>query len=93
MRFEWDARKAAANFAKHGVSFDEATEVFYDPNALESYDAPHSKAEARFFIVGLSGRRLLFVVYAESTVDVVRIISARKASKAERKIYEEEVIQ
>ena len=93
MRFEWDANKAKENFGKHGVSFDEAVEVFYDPNALESYDARHSTAEARFFIIGLSSRRLLFVVYAESTADVVRIISARKASKAERKLYEEEVIQ
>jgi uncharacterized protein len=93
MRFEWNAEKAIANFAKHGVRFDEATEVFYDPNALESYDTRHSTAEARFFIIGLSSRRLLFVVYAESAGEVVRIISARKASKAERKIYEEEVIQ
>ncbi len=62
MRFEWDADKAASNFVKHGVSFSEAMEVFYDPNALEGYDAAHSSVEARFFTIGLSSRRLLFVI-------------------------------
>jgi uncharacterized protein len=74
MRFEWDARKASENFVKHGVRFDEAVEVFYDPRALDHYDADHSTAEERFFIIGLSTRRLLFVVYTESDVDVVRVI-------------------
>lgn len=49
MRFEWDDEKAQANLEKHGVSFGEATEVFYDPNALEGYDAEHSTDENRFF--------------------------------------------
>lgn len=88
MRFEWDEAKAAANLAKHGVSFDEAAEVFYDPNALEDYDPAHSDREARFFIIGLSGRRMLCVVYAERAGNVVRIISARKADRSERKDYE-----
>jgi len=88
MRFEWDARKAASNFVKHGVSFGEATEVFYDPNALEDYDTAHSGAEARFFVIGLSSRRLLYVIYAETKSGAVRIISARKPTRAERKIYE-----
>lgn len=88
MKFEWDDEKAQANLEKHGVSFGEATEVFYDPNALEDYDPAHSDEEARFFIIGLSSRRLLYVVYAERTGDVVRIISARKADKAERENYE-----
>ena len=88
MRFEWDARKAASNFIKHGVSFTEAVEVFYDPNALEDYDELHSSAEARFFVIGLSSRRLLYVTYAETKSSVIRIISARKPTKAERKIYE-----
>ena len=57
MRFEWDDQKAIENLAKHRVSFGEATEVFYDPNAIEDYDESHS--------VGLSNRRLLHVVYAE----------------------------
>ena len=88
MKFEWDDEKAQANLEKHGVSFGEATEVFYDPNALEDYDSGHSDDEARFFIIGLSSRRLLYVIYAERTGDAVRIISARKADKAERENYE-----
>ncbi|MBA3767555.1 MAG: BrnT family toxin [Acidobacteria bacterium] len=88
MRFEWDDEKAIGNLEKHGVSFGEATEVFYDPNALEDYDPEHSDEENRFFIIGLSSRRLLYVIYAERTGDVVRIISARRADKAERENYE-----
>ena len=88
MRFEWDANKALTNFAKHGVSFREAKEVFFDPNAIEGYDTLHSTHEARFFIIGFSSRRLLFVVYAERPNNIVRVISARKANQSERKIYE-----
>lgn len=88
MRFEWDDEKAISNLEKHGVSFGEATEVFYDPNALEEYDTEHSDEENRFFIIGLSSRRLLYVIYAERTGDVVRIISARRADKAELENYE-----
>lgn len=73
MRFEWDANKAASNLLKHGVSFGEATEVFYDPNALEDYDELHSSAEARFFVIGLSSRRLLYVIYVETKSSAVRI--------------------
>jgi uncharacterized DUF497 family protein len=65
MRFEWDANKALANFFKHGVAFNEAMEVFYDPNALERYDNLNSDDESRFTIVGLSSRRLLHVAYTE----------------------------
>jgi uncharacterized DUF497 family protein len=53
MRFEWDDQKALENYAKHGVTFGEATEVFYDPNALEGEDAEHSYDEARFVIIGI----------------------------------------
>ncbi|MDQ1557235.1 MAG: uncharacterized protein QOD32_295 [Pyrinomonadaceae bacterium] len=88
MRFEWNDAKAQTNLAKHGVSFGEATEVFYDPNGLEDYDAEHSETESRFFIIGLSSRRLLYVIYAERTGDVIRIISARKANQLEQQIYE-----
>ena len=58
------------------------------PNALEDYDSEHSNEEERFFIIGMSSRRLLYVVYAERAGDVVRIISARKADKAEQENYE-----
>ena len=88
MRFEWDAVKAASNLKKHGVSFEEATEVFYDPCALEGLDSVHSTQETRFFIIGYSSSRLLFVTYIESAENKVRIISARKANKAERETYE-----
>jgi len=88
LRFEWDDRKAVENLSKHGVSFGEATEVFYDPDAIEDYDLKHSDNEARFTIIGLSSRRLLYVVYAERAIDLVRIISARKADRAEQEIYE-----
>ena len=88
MRFEWDDDKALYNLEKHGVSFGEATEVFYDPNALEDYDVDHSTEEMRFFIIGLSSRRLLYVIYAEREGDLVRIISARKADRGEKEIYE-----
>ena len=89
MRFEWDEEKATLNLEKHGVSFAEATEVFFDPNALEGYDAEHSIDERRFFIIGLSSRRLLFVIYAEREGDVIRIISARRAVKREQESYEQ----
>ena len=92
MRFEWDVKKASENFAKHGVTFYEAAEVFYDPKALDDFDSEHSTNEARFFIIGLSTRRLLFVVYTETDADVVRIISARRAGSLEREVYEQEVI-
>jgi uncharacterized protein len=89
VRFEWDDAKAAANLRKHGVSFDEAVEVFYDPTAIEDYDQTHSDAEGRFFIIGLSSRRLLYVIYAERAGDMVRLVSARKADKTERRKYEQ----
>jgi hypothetical protein len=88
VRFEWDDAKAAANLRKHRVSFEEATEVFRDPYAFGDYDSEHSDKEARFFIIGLSSRRLLYVVYAERAGDVLRIVSARRAGKLEHKIYE-----
>ena len=92
MRFEWNAKKASENFRKHRVSFEEATEVFYDPNGLETYDGEHSIRERRFAMIGFSKRRLLFVVYTEPKARLVRIISARKATRKERDVYEQERI-
>jgi uncharacterized DUF497 family protein len=91
MRFEWDATKASVNFLKHKVTFGEAIEVFYDPNALEAYDAGHSTDETRFSIIGFSSGRLLFVVFTEDG-GKVRIISARRATKIEREFYEGRII-
>jgi len=90
VRFEWDDQKAVENLAKHGVSFGEATEVFYDPKALEVEDAEHSYDESRFVIIGYSTNRLLYVVFAERHSNVIRIISARPPTASERKLYEQE---
>jgi uncharacterized protein len=90
VRFEWDDQKAIENVEKHGVSFGEATEVFYDPNAVEGEDAEHSHDESRFFIIGYSISRILFVVFAERLGNVIRIISARPPTPSERKLYEEQ---
>jgi uncharacterized protein len=86
VRFEWDQKKAAANLAKHGVSFEEAQTAFDDE--LGAY-YPDTLREDRFILIGYSrSRRLLFVVYAEVTEDAIRIISARKATKREKAHYE-----
>jgi len=90
LRFEWDDQKAVENLARHGVSFGEATEVFYDPNALEVEDAEHSYDESRFVIIGHSTTRMLYVVFAERHSDMIRIISARPPTPSERKLYEQE---
>jgi uncharacterized DUF497 family protein len=87
--FEWDNDKAKLNLKRHGVSFEEAIEVFFDPNALDSFDVDHSLDEDRYNLIGLSSRRLLFVVYAERTAELIRLISARKAEEKHRKIYEQ----
>ena len=84
--FAWNAHKAAANIRKHGVSFEEAATVFDDPRALDAADLHDDR---RFVIVGRSSRdRVLFVVHAVLEHDGIRIISARKASPAQREAYE-----
>ena len=86
MRFTWDARKAAANLKKHGVSFEEASTAFEDE--LGAY-FPESLHDERFILIGYSSRqRLLYVVHAEVALDRIRIISARKATKHEKARYE-----
>jgi hypothetical protein len=90
VKFEWDDQKALENIKKHGVTFGEATEVFYDPNAVEISDPEHSFEEWRFVIIGYSTSRLLYVVFAEHRYHVIRIISARPPTAPERKLYEEE---
>lgn len=90
MKFEWDKTKAAVNLRIHGVSFDEAVETFFDPNAIQGFDAEHSEDENRFYIIGFSSRRLLYVIYAERGAgDIIRIVSARKAEQKKQKEYEE----
>ena len=89
-RFEWDPAKAQANLEKHGVGFDEAATVFGDPLALLMPDLDHSEEEERFLLLGMSGRaRLLVVAFAERPPRT-RLISARPATREERKRYEAE---
>ena len=90
MNFEWDDRKAAANLAKHGVSFDEAETVFADPLAGIAPDPDHSEKEQRELAAGLSaGGRLLLVSFTE-TAGSIRVISARELTAYERRLYEKE---
>lgn len=89
MRFEWSPNKARSNLRKHKVSFEEATTALSDPMAATGPDPDHSIGEFRYITFGISERgRLLVVAHAEQG-DTLRIISARLASKGERKIYEE----
>ena len=89
IRFDWDPAKAAANLRKHGVSFEEAQSVFYDEFAIQFYDESHSADEDRFLMLGMSsGAHLLLVCHCErDSGDVIRIISARKATKQESSFY------
>lgn len=90
IRFEWDENKNTINRQKHKISFEEAKTVFYDENALLIDDPDHSETEDRFILLGLSREAKLLVVchcYRQSDT-VIRIISARKATKTEAKCYE-----
>ena len=90
MRFEWDSEKADRNLTKHKVSFDEAKTVFDDPLFVIFADPDHSIEEKRFIIMGESvNKRLLVVSYTERRA--TRLISARKATRKERKKYEEDI--
>jgi uncharacterized DUF497 family protein len=92
MRFEWDPAKAAKNISKHGVSFDEAVTVFKDPLAFIFDDLQHSHQEHREIIIGFSAlRRMLLVCFVERHHDIVRLITARPATRQEIKDYEENV--
>jgi uncharacterized protein len=88
LAFEWDPRKASSNRRKHGVSFEEATTVFDDPLVLLLLDQEHG--ESRIIAIGSADTgRILLVVSVDLETDVVRIVSARKATKSERRRYEE----
>ncbi len=89
LRFEWDKHKAAQNLQKHGVSFDEASTVFRDPPGRIFDDEEHSPYEAREIIIGHSVTgKLLLVSFTERALNIVRIISARRATNKERDDYE-----
>lgn len=89
LSFEWDPRKAASNVRKHGVSFEEAVQVFGDPLARIFDDPDHSSGELRELIVGHATRQRLLIVSFVERGDRVRILSARRATRRERRDYEE----
>ena len=93
IEFEWDPKKAKANLKKHGVSFEEASTAFWDDHALVIDDPDHSLDEERFVLLGLSSDvRLVTVVHCfRGEDDVIRIISARRATPGEQTSYESQV--
>ncbi len=89
MEVEWDEDKAASNERKHGVSFTEAQTVFGDPLSLTGYDPDHSEEEDRYITMGTSVENRLLVVSHTDRGDKIRIISAREATRKERRDYED----
>jgi len=89
LAFEWDRGKEAANRKKHGIDFGEASTVFGDPLSLTIADPNHSTDEQRFVIVGASERRRVVVVVHTVRQERIRLISARLATKSEKRSYEE----
>lgn len=91
IRFEWDEAKAISNIKKHGIAFEEAKSVFFDEYAMQFYDDESSQLEEdRFLMLGTSNEaNVLLVCHCEREEgEIIRIISARKATKSERKYYE-----
>jgi uncharacterized DUF497 family protein len=91
LEFEWDRQKAASNLAKHGVSFEEAATVFGDPLGRVVADPRHSSEEERFVLLGFSRDKHLLAVMFVDRSESIRIISARAATRRERRDYEEDV--
>ena len=89
MEFEWEKNKAASNLSKHGVSFDEARTAFDDPLYIDFYDPDHSYDEHRYIIIGQSIQNSLLVISYTERGNVIRLISARKATRKERETYED----
>lgn len=91
IQFAWDEKKNEANQKKHGVSLEEAQSIFFDENAVQFFDESHSDDEERFLMLGLSSHlRLLLVAHTYRKTDsLIRIISARKATRNESKMYTE----
>ena len=91
LAFEWDPRKARSNLAKHGVRFEEASTVLGDPLSITIPDPEHSRSEERYVTLGTAFNGKLLVVVHTDRGDNIRIISARRASRRERKSYEKVV--
>jgi uncharacterized DUF497 family protein len=91
LRFDWDEKKNKSNRTKHGIWFEEAQTVFGDPHGRLFYDPEHSECEDRFILLGMSAAaRILVVVHCHrDSNSVVRIVSARKATRKEARYYEE----
>ncbi len=89
MKFEWDNKKAESNLKKHQVSFEEGASIFSDALAFTFRDPDHSVGEIRYLTFGISQNGTLLVLSHTYRNDLVRIISVRRATRAERKIYEE----
>ena len=89
LRFDWDPTKAKVNLAKHGVSFEEAVTVFGDPLGRITDDSRHSETEERYVLLGQSARRRLLAVMFTERGQAIRLVSARKATRRERRKYEE----
>ena len=89
MKFGWDDTKATTNFVKHKVSFDEATTVFGDTFSISGRDIEHSLTELRCIIIGFSNEGRTLVVSYTDRNSIIRIISARPATRKEKKLYEE----
>lgn len=89
MEFEWNPDKAALNLEKHGISFEEAETVFNDSLSVTFPDPDHSIGESRYVIIGISRFSELLVVAHTDRGEKVRIISARKATRQEKRFYEE----
>ena len=89
IKFDWDASKATLNLKKHGVSFEEAQSAFYDDFAMQFFDENHSESEDRFLLLGMSSdANLLLICHCErANGGVIRLISARKATKRESAFY------
>ena len=89
--FTWDSIKAKTNLRKHGISFEEARTVFYDEFAVQFFDKEHSESENRFLMLGFSREARLLLVFhcEEEDGNIIRIISARKATATESKLYQQ----
>ena len=89
VKFEWEQAKAISNISKHGISFDEAVSVFLDQLAVSGPDPDHSVGESRYITFGISSLGRLLAVSHTYRLGAIRIISARRMTRVERKIYEE----
>jgi uncharacterized DUF497 family protein len=93
MKFEWDTEKEKVNIKKHGISFEQACYVFSDPFALNKYDEKHSHEEDRWVLLGKALNEIILVVIhtfkITDDIELVRIISARKATKSEQQTYQQ----